>query len=42
VHANTLAYRLKRFGEIIGRDLASTAALAEVWLALTAARHLGD
>ncbi|MCW2723308.1 MAG: putative transcriptional regulator, PucR family [Frankiales bacterium] len=42
VHANTLSYRLKRFGDITGRDLASTAAMTEVWMALTAARHLGD
>jgi purine catabolism regulator len=40
-HPNTLAYRL-RFTELSGYDLAGTAGLAEVWLALYAARHLGD
>jgi len=42
VHTNTLAYRLKRFTQITGRDLAATGDLAEVWLALTAQRHTGD
>jgi purine catabolism regulator len=40
VHPNTLTYRLRKFTELTGRDLSSTADLAEVWLALTAARHL--
>lgn len=38
VHPNTLAYRLRRFGELTGRDLSATADLAEVWLALAALR----
>jgi purine catabolism regulator len=42
VHANTLTYRLRRFTQITGRDLAVTADLAEVWLALLAQRHLGE
>ena len=42
VHPNTLAYRLRKFTELTGRDLSSTADLAEVWLALTAARHLSS
>ncbi|MCD0481074.1 PucR family transcriptional regulator [Streptacidiphilus sp. ASG 303] len=41
VHPNTLAYRLRRFAELTGRDLSSTAALTEVWLALRAADRLG-
>jgi purine catabolism regulator len=36
VHPNTLAYRIRRFEELSGRSLASTAGLAEVWLALQA------
>lgn len=40
VHANTLAYRLRRFSQISERDLTSTGDLAEVWLALNAQRHL--
>ncbi|MGH3273173.1 MAG: PucR family transcriptional regulator [Streptosporangiaceae bacterium] len=40
VHPNTLAYRLRRFGELTHRDLSTTADIAEVWLALTALRHL--
>jgi purine catabolism regulator len=36
IHANTLAYRLSRFEELTGRSLASTAALTEIWLAMTA------
>ena len=40
IHANTLAYRLRRFGEITGRDLNHTSELAEVWLALLAQRHI--
>ncbi|WP_244167314.1 helix-turn-helix domain-containing protein [Streptomyces mutomycini] len=30
IHPNTLAYRLRRFGTLARRDLASTGALAEV------------
>ena len=41
VHANTLAYRLRRFSGLTGRDLSSTAAFAEVWLAIQAAGQLG-
>ncbi|MBF8184997.1 PucR family transcriptional regulator [Nonomuraea sp. K274] len=41
IHPNTLAYRLRRFAELTGRDLSSTAAFAEVWLALRAGRQLG-
>ncbi|TDT96056.1 purine catabolism regulator [Streptomyces sp. 846.5] len=41
VHPNTLAYRLRRFGALTGRDLASTEAFAEVWLAIRAAGQLG-
>ncbi|MET9247414.1 PucR family transcriptional regulator [Nonomuraea sp. NPDC003709] len=41
IHPNTLAYRLRRFAELTGRDLTSTAAFAEVWLALRAGRQLG-
>ncbi len=39
LHTNTLSYRLKRFEELTGRDLRSTADLAEIWLAL---RAMGD
>jgi len=42
VHPNTLTYRLRRFETLTGRTLASTSDLAEVWLALQAAGHLGD
>jgi purine catabolism regulator len=42
VHPNTLAYRLRRFGALSGKDLSSTHGLAEVWLALRAARTLGE
>lgn len=41
IHPNTLAYRLRRFAELTGRDLSSTAVFAEVWLALRAGRQLG-
>ncbi|MET7367702.1 PucR family transcriptional regulator [Streptomyces sp. NPDC005566] len=41
IHPNTLAYRLRRFGTLARRDLASTGALAEVWLAIQAAGTLG-
>jgi PucR family transcriptional regulator, purine catabolism regulatory protein len=40
IHANTLTYRLRRFGEITGRDLARTEEFAEVWLALMADRQV--
>ncbi|WP_327174000.1 PucR family transcriptional regulator [Streptomyces sp. NBC_01335] len=41
IHPNTLAYRLRRFGTLAARDLASTGALSEVWLAIQAAGTLG-
>lgn len=41
VHANTLAYRLRRFAALTGRDLSSTNGFAEVWLAIRAAEQLG-
>jgi purine catabolism regulator len=41
IHPNTLAYRLRRFGEVTGRDLATTAAFTEVWFAVRAATELG-
>lgn len=41
IHPNTLAYRLRRFAALTGRDLSSSAAFAEVWLAIRAARQLG-
>ncbi|WP_211267328.1 PucR family transcriptional regulator [Nonomuraea candida] len=41
IHPNTLAYRLRRFATLTGRDLSSSAAFAEVWLAIRAARRLG-
>ena len=40
IHPNTLAYRLRRFEQLSGRNLASSADLAEVWLALRAAEHM--
>lgn len=40
IHANTLTYRLRRFEQISGRNLRSTADLAELWLALRALGHL--
>lgn len=41
IHPNTLLYRLRRFATLSGRSLSSTADLAEVWLALRAARMAG-
>lgn len=41
IHPNTLTYRLRRFGALADRDMASTGALAEVWLAIQAAGALG-
>ncbi|MGW7579216.1 PucR family transcriptional regulator [Streptomyces sp. NPDC054765] len=41
IHPNTLSYRLRRFGEVTGRDLSATGAFAEVWLAIRAAGQLG-
>lgn len=42
IHPNTLTYRLRRFSEITGKDLAATADFSEVWLALRAAGNLGE
>ena len=36
IHPNTLLYRVRRFEQISGHSLTSTASLAEVWLALRA------
>lgn len=36
IHPNTLAYRLDRFEQLSGRNLGSSADLAEIWLALRA------
>ena len=41
VHPNTLAYRVRRFEQLSGRSLQSTADLAEVWLALSAVPQVG-
>ncbi|MET9594564.1 helix-turn-helix domain-containing protein [Streptomyces sp. NPDC006516] len=41
IHPDTIAYRLRRFGTLADRDLTSTSALAEVWLAIQAAGALG-
>ena len=40
IHANTLAYRLRRFATITGFDVTSTSGLTEVWLAVHAMDHL--
>ena len=40
IHPNTLAYRLRRFEDVSGRNLRSTADIAELWLALRAFGHL--
>ncbi|MEI7744250.1 MAG: PucR family transcriptional regulator ligand-binding domain-containing protein [Chloroflexota bacterium] len=40
IHPNTLSYRLRRFEQLSGRNLGSTADLAEVWLALRADEQL--
>lgn len=41
IHKHTLAYRLKRVEQLTGRDLARTADLAELWLALQALDVVG-
>lgn len=41
IHPNTLAYRLRRFGDLTGRELSATESFAEVWLAIRAAAQLG-
>lgn len=40
IHPNTLAWRLDRFETLTGRSLASTADLAEVWLAIRVSEHV--
>jgi purine catabolism regulator len=40
IHPNSLAYRLRRFSELTGRDLGVSGDLAEVWLAFGALRAL--
>ena len=40
LHTNTLSYRLRRFEEVSGLSLHSTADLSELWLALRAMGHL--
>ncbi len=42
IHPNTLAYRLRRFEMLSGRNLTSSADLAEVWLALRAEEHMTE
>ncbi|MFD7134756.1 PucR family transcriptional regulator [Streptomyces sp. NPDC059894] len=41
IHPNTLTYRLRRFSALTGRDLLSTGAFTEVWMALRSAWELG-
>ncbi|WP_438948463.1 helix-turn-helix domain-containing protein [Streptomyces atratus] len=41
IQPDTLAYRLRRFGALTDRDMASTGARAEVWPAIQAAGALG-
>ncbi|MGW3493562.1 helix-turn-helix domain-containing protein [Streptomyces sp. NPDC001020] len=41
IHPNTLAYRLRRFSTLTGRDLTSTGAFTEVWMAIRSASELG-
>ncbi|MDA8312204.1 MAG: PucR family transcriptional regulator ligand-binding domain-containing protein [Actinomycetota bacterium] len=42
VHRQTVVYRMRRVSELTGRDLAETADLAELWLAVSAHRLLGS
>ncbi len=42
IHPNTLLYRIRRFEQISGRSLASTEALAEVWLAMRTTAAVPD
>ena len=42
VHTHTLAYRLRRVGELTGRDVANVADGSQFWLALRALAVLGD
>lgn len=39
IHAHTLAYRLRRIEQLIGRDLSSPAVIVELWLALELLRE---
>ncbi|MGW1024955.1 PucR family transcriptional regulator [Streptomyces sp. NPDC002577] len=41
IHPNTLTYRLRRFSTLTGRDLTSTGAFTEVWMAIRSASELG-
>lgn len=42
VHPNTLAYRIKRFEQLTGRDLSVTGDIVDVWLALRAQEVLRE
>ena len=42
IHKHTLAYRLKRVAQLTGRDLARTADLADLWLAVQALDVIGS
>ncbi len=42
IHKHTLAYRLKRIEQLTGRDLARTADLADLWLAIRALDVIGS
>ena len=42
VHPNTLAYRIRRFEQLTGRDLSVTADIVDVWLALRAQEILRE
>jgi PucR family transcriptional regulator, purine catabolism regulatory protein len=42
IHPNTLLYRIRRFEQLSGRSLASTEALAEVWLAMRTTAAVPD
>ncbi|MFC4584447.1 PucR family transcriptional regulator [Sphaerisporangium corydalis] len=41
VHRHTLRYRMRRVGELLGRDLDDPAARAELWIALSAGGQRG-
>lgn len=42
LHRQTVVYRMRRVGELTGRDLTETGDLAELWLAVTAQEMLTD
>jgi PucR family transcriptional regulator, purine catabolism regulatory protein len=42
IHANTLAYRLRRIEELTGRRLASIDTLTDLWIALKAQNMLSS